>query len=468
MLKVEKLDNLYHLVQVPLAKLCHLMQTTGFKVDPSRIVEVRKRIEREMHTEEAYLTEELQTYDKPINKRQLAPPGTKSEKTGRPLKYVMVPSTKKVVPWRSAKPVEKYLYYTLHLPVQYHVKTERVTTDKMAIDKLYRLVRRDKARSDEEARSILAIKKLRRMDEILTTFCKEQMTHVKRMHPHLNVHGTANGRLSSSKPNLQNIPPAARVIYVPSQEDWVIIEADFSGIENKLAAHFAGDTERLTRFLKDKNFSEHKYAASLFFDIPMSEVEKDNASDSPYGKAKHIVHGADGGVGAQKISRMYDLDFKEVKQLLAQWKSEIAPTIRWQEVCANEAKYKGFLTNPFSRKRWFWTTAVYTESLRFLPQSSGADILYRALIAMMYERIGWPVEKVSQIVRVWEPLPQPARLLLTVHDSATFEAPRSQVDDVVGVIRRVMEQPWPELGGMNIPIGVAVGPSWGEVEKYEA
>lgn len=466
MLKVEKLEDLYHLVQVPLAMLCHLMQTTGFKVDPSRITEVRKRIEKEMHTEEAYLTEELRTYDKPINKRQLAPPGTKSEKTGRPLKYVMVPSTKKVVPWRSAKPVEKYLYYTLTLPVQHHVKTERVTTDKMAIDKLYRLVRRDKHRADSTARSILAIKKLRRMDEIQTTFCKEQMTHVKRMHAHFNVHGTASGRFSSSKPNLQNIPEAARVIYVPSHPDWVIVDVDYSQIENRLTAHFANDTARLTRFLVDPNFSEHKYAASKFFDIPYDEVEKDNDKDAPYGKSKRIVHGTNYGMGAQKISRLYDMDFKEVKGLLARWKKEIEPSIRWQEVCANQAKYNGHLTTPFGRKRWFWTTAYYTESLSFLPQSTAADIIFRAMLALMYERIGWDVEKIGRIVRVWEPLPQPARLLLQVHDSLVFECPKSQVDDVVDVVRRVMEQPFPELGGMNIPIGVAVGPSWGEVEAY--
>jgi DNA polymerase-1 len=457
MLRQYGLDKLYSDVQVPLARICHLMQKTGFKVDPSRIHAVREKLQSEMAKEEANLPPELRTRQVPVRRRQPAPPGTVSEKTGKPLKYVMVEGLETETPWRSSDVVGKWLYETLKLPVQLDLKTEQVTTGKMALERLYRKTKN---------RSIDALRKLRKMNSLMTLFCKEQMLGIDRMHPHFNVHGTASGRLSSSDPNLQNVPETARYIYIPSHAGWKIIDVDYSQIENRLTAHFAGDTERMQRFLENPKFSEHKFAASLFFDIPYDEVEKDNDKDAPYGKAKRIVHGSNYGMGAKKISLMYDMDFKETKELQNRWKMAIFRTSQWQERCAEQAKKDGYLATPFGRKRWFYTSSYFTESLSFLPQSTAADVIFRAMIGLMYERIGWPLEKALSTVRVVEPLPQPAKLLLQVHDSLVFEAPAEQVDEVVRVVRKVMEQPWPELAGLVIPIGIKVGDSWGDAEDY--
>ena len=215
MLMQEGLLDLYHNVQVPLAKICYLMRETGFTVDPGRIQFVRERLLRDMAAEEKLLPKELRTQKVPIRKRQPAPPGTLSEKTGKPIKFVMVDAEEEVTPWRSPTTVGAYLYETLKLPVQTHAKTGNVSTDKMALEKLYRKTKR---------REILAIQKLRKWDELVTTFCKEAMVDAVKQHPHFNVHGTASGRLSSSDPNLQNIPESARYIYVPSVPGWKIVE----------------------------------------------------------------------------------------------------------------------------------------------------------------------------------------------------------------------------------------------------
>lgn len=198
-----------------------------------------------------------------------------------------------------------------------------------------------------------------------------------------------------------------------------------------------------------------------------SEVEKDNDKDAPYGKAKRIVHGSNYGMGAKKISVMYDMDFGETKELLAKWKEALGATVRWQNGLADRAKKEGFLQTPFGRKRWFYTTSYYTESLSFLPQSSAADVIFRSMIGLMYERIGWPLELAQRVAQYVEPLPRPANLLIQVHDSLIWECPTEIVPQVVGALKRVMEQPWKELGGFTLPIGIAVGPSWGEVEKYK-
>jgi len=767
-LRRQGLENLYNLVQVPLAKICKHMSDTGFAVNPGRIVEVRGKLIAEMGEQEKLLPESLRTHSIPVRKRELAPPGTKSPKTGKPLRYFTVEATEEVVPWRSGKEMEEWLYGTLGLPKQYHPKTQQVTTDKTAIAKLHRrlLAGTIKCETPGVVQAISALSKLRRTSTLVNSFLKEKFADVGRMHSHFNVHGTASGRLSSSDPNLQNIPESSRFIYVPSHPDWVIVEADYSSIENRLTALFAGDTERLGR-LADPGFNEHKYMTSQFYGIPYELVEKSNDTDAPYRKAKCINHGCvtgdhevltpsgwikirdyknekiaqwdaitqeikfiepkayvekewtgdlytfkgrafcakvtpdhafparkgrtryfrvaaekldlqhrlpvngnfafgeidnidiqlaaavqadstisngyacfhlvrqrkiarlkeilkrhgasmprpcgchkngiraqikidnipiltgklfnekvlqltkkkarylltevllwDGcingwrreflttdyqsavwiqtlahmlghesllrirpngkghfgskkvfcvsfnarkearaknfsfdatpchekvycfttdtgyflfrfddtiaisgntnyGEGAMKISKTYDLDFQEVKVLLAQWKELNHQTVKWQAATAASAKKQGVLTNPFGRKRWFYTSSYYTESLAFLPSSTGADIIYRAMLALMYERIGWPVEKVLQVVDVVEPLPAPAELLLQVHDSLVFECPRQMVDQLSSTLHKVMEQPWKELGGYAIPIAIKGGESWGAAEGIE-
>jgi uracil-DNA glycosylase family 4 len=462
LIREEGLERLYHRVQVPLAKICKLMEETGFAINGSRIEKVREALLTEQQALEQKLPVQLRSYDKEVKRRVLAPPGTLG-KSGKPVKYTTEPAVERVTPWRSPEMKKKFLYgheepWQLGLDEILDVKTGRVTTGKIALDKLFR---------KSKNFAIPALKRLNAVDELLTTFCSEEMaTTVSKMHPHFNVHGTASGRLSSSDPNLQNIPESARFIYVPSRPGWKIIDVDYSQIENRITAFLAGDKERLRRFEENPDFSEHRYAASLFLGIPYEEVEKDNDKDAPYGKAKRIVHGTNYGMGALKISKLYDMDLKDTKNLQATWKGAIRETIKWGERTAQRAYDDGVLVTPFGRKRWFYTNSYYTESLSFIPQSTAADIIYRAMLALMHERIGWPKERLAGIVNVVEPLPEPARLLIQVHDSLVFECPNEMVDKVCLTIKTVMEQPWPELKGFKIPIGIKVGESWGEAEKY--
>jgi uracil-DNA glycosylase family 4 len=464
------LERLYRLVQVPLAKICRLMNQTGFSIDPGQIDGVRVKLQGEMKELEKALPEDLQSNVKLVNKRYAAPPGTLSPKTGKPLKFLTRQEEETTRPWRSGELIAKWLYQDLKLPVQRDLKTGEITTGKMALDKLARFAYKEEPKGKVPAgtsAAINALRKLRKHNSLMTLFCKKEMVNVARMHPHFNPHGTASGRLSSSEPNLQNVPESARYIYVPSHAGWKIIDVDYSQIENRLTAYLAGDTERLKRFEDDPKFSEHKYAASVFFDIPLELVEKDNDKDAPYGKAKRIVHGSNYGMGAKKISMMYDMDFKEVKSMLLKWKQTLAKTVAWQDATAALAKRQGYLATPFGRKRWFYTNKAYTESLSFTPQSTAADIIFRAMIALMYKRIGWPEELVAQVVDYYEPLPEPANLLIQVHDSLVLEAPAEMVPQVVGVLQRVMCQPFKELHGFSVPVGVKVGDSWGLAEDYK-
>jgi DNA polymerase I-like protein with 3'-5' exonuclease and polymerase domains len=162
---------------------------------------------------------------------------------------------------------------------------------------------------------------------------------------------------------------------------------------------------------------------------------------------------------------MYGLIEKECKELLFKLKGLIPKTSRWQQETTQLAKSQGWLVNPFSRRRFFYTEQLYTESLAFLPQSTAADIIFRAMIGLMQKRIGWAEELALQVAPASRALPEPAELLLQVHDSLVVEYPREMREEVVGVLRYNMEQPWRELGGFKIPVEVKVGDSWGAVTR---
>lgn len=738
----QNLLDLYRDIQVPLAKICHLMEETGIHSSGARAQAVRERLLKELIEQETLLPAELQPYDKSIRVRQPAPPGTLG-KAGKPVKYIHVAGTERVIPWRSPDRLADYLYVKLELPKQYNAKakTKEPTTNKLALEKLQNYcIKHDRP---DDAKTISALRRISGIDQLATSFIKGMKDEdgkeipIKDAHifPHFSPYGTSQGRLSSSGPNFQNQPPTARYIYVPSNPEWCLIEADYSQGENKLTAYYANDLERLQR-LSVPGFSEHKLNAEIFFGVPYDEVVKDNSPDAPYGRAKKLTHGINYGEGPRKIAMSLDLPEKDVRDWLFKWRERNQPTVRFQEEVSSKAARDGVLTNVFGRKRWFWCVApetrtlttdltwvsvgslkvgdklvgfdedltapcyresevthteviqaprykvvtdkgtviatpnhkwatrlqnhgyyshrwlttesltvgdtivwmckpwetensresgwlagildgeghisnfqrvngkgqgrgtvnitqktglvldkvlalcaqfqintteprptgnlttpdgrlrnvmatrltvdsprsalevigrfqptrlkqnarqlwegkpvynnqnlrdevatvlsieqiedgpvvmlststktlvtdgllshntdrLYGESLSFLPQSTLADIIHRAGIGMMYERIGWSAEKALRASEVLAPLPWPARLLAQVHDSFLIEAPKDLVPEVVKCLTAVMQQPWPQLGGYNLTAEFEVSPpgaSWGEKKSYK-
>lgn len=462
---------LYHNVQVPLARICRMMTETGIRIDSSRLAEVQKRIEGEIEELEGRLPEVLRSHFITVNKLDPAPEGYVDPITKRPRKKIKRVAQEKVTPWRLDRVKKNLLYVEWGLPPQLSPKTGKLTADKTALDKLHRRLMSPTGElyNPERAGIVKILKEINRKDHFLASFVKEERKGTDRIHPQFNVHGTSSGRLSSSggeAGNFQNQPEAARYMYVPSYDDWVIIETDYSNIENRLTAFIAGDTYRLKRY-DDPKHNDYKLLASRAFGIPYDEVEKDNDRAAVYGKSKAIVLGTNYGLGALKTANLYDMDLQEVKTLMVAWKKEIAFTVDWQRRITTIAKKQGWLTTLFGRKRWFFTDGLYTQALSFLPQSTAADIIYRAMIGLLYDRIGMTLEQAQRVTPICIALPHPARIMLQIHDSLVIECPKSMQEEVIAIVKRVMSQPWPELNGYSIPIGIALSDtSWGEVEPY--
>jgi len=263
---------------------------------------------------------------------------------------------------------------------------------------------------------------------------------------------------------MQNQPAKARYLYVPLHPDWIFIEMDFSSLENRLAMWFANDEERLQR-TSIPGFNEHRWFASQIFNMPEAEISKESHE---YKMGKIANHGCDGALGPRKLAITHNIPEKDARDLVLQWKKLNHKSADWQDRVGNQATKDGVLRNPFGRKRWFWSQQAYTEGIRFLPQSSGADVCFRTMIGLMYERINWPEELARKATEILAPLPKPAQLCLQVHDSLLISAPLNLKEECMEAMRKVATQSWPQLGGFNFSVAFKTGnpnESWGELRE---
>lgn len=452
LLEQAKLEDIYHYISWPLAMICRYMTDVGVIVNGSRLKELRKEYLAKVDELDKQLPDELRGYSVTKRRRVLLPEGSVNDK-GKPIKYGHEEYSEWITPWRSPEVKKKYLYETLKLPVQRHVKTKEPTVDKGALDKLYN-------RTKHPILKIL--KELSKYATLLSGFAKERPESAGDvLHPSFNPHGTTTGRLSSSNPNIQNQPGDVRFMYVSRFVDGRIVAADFSGIENRITAFLANDTDRLG-WLKDPTYSEHKYLASVFYGIRYEDVEKSHDKDSPYAICKRICHGTNYCMGARKIAEEYDLDFDTVKKLQYAWKKQIYKTTEWQRSTMANAVRVGYVENLFGRKLWIWTTGSGPQAVAFHPQSNAAEIIFRSMIGLMYERIGWPRDWAERVCPVCVPLPDGAVLFIQVHDELVVDSPKDLVRQVQDTLRTVMSQPWSQLKGMSLPVAIEEGISWGD------
>lgn len=456
--KEPRLKKLYSEVQVPLARVCQLMTTTGIMTDPKEAVKMSTKADDIITREEQVLPPHMRRQRIWKNRHIPAPLGTLSEKTGKPLKILKEPyETWSSAPWRTPEKVADFLYKEMGLEERHDAKG-KVTTGKKALAIIFNKSRRPEVRAIRETRKWASRKAI----------CDKLATEVAEvLHASFNPHGTGTGRLSSTggvhKIQLQNITEEMRVLFVPSRPGNVLWSVDFSQMEARLAAYFAKDKARAARF-DLPGFNEYKHAAGIFLGIPAQDVVKDHAPDSIYHKAKTIVLGVDRALGKRKISLENDIPEPEVAEMLQQWKAQIPATMVWQEQIGNKAKRDKMLWSPFNRRGLFYGPNAYTAGISFLPQSAGADVIIRCMIALMWQRIEWPRHWVERVVRVIRPLPEPARLLLQVHDELVGECEESAVAEVKDCLTTVLTQPWAELDGLSLPVNFATGPNWLEME----
>lgn len=506
LLKHYKLESVYWNVAVPIAQICRDINERGIAIDPDRVKDIRAYLTEEITRLDASLPAGLKTYEQPITKSVPAPEGTYKAKTSKckgtkkagtahlpaswevskpgptecpvchtpkevklaQVKKIKVAATKTVVPWNAAQKVQRY---AIGLGLKQYINRKRGTA---AADKN---ARKGWGREFPEFR---IVDKLKALQTEKSNFAKQEMEHLDRLFFELLTHGTSEGRFSSKgkregiDPNIQNQPPAIRKIYIPDKPDYSFIELDYASGENMLTAYLARDFERLER-LKQDGYSEHHDLACKLFNLPSTTTKKESKAwgeekKDLYGVGKILNHGGNYGMGYKKVREELEVEgffYSEAdcKEFVAMRQKLNPRTTQWQDETISLAKRDGFLRNPFGRMLWFSSRDVATKSLAFLPASTLADIIIRAMIAHYPQRFSREVE-VLRLDRLGGFLPD-WFINIQVHDSLVLQGPHENALRQAEVTKAVMTQPWKELDGFSLDVetkGGNPGQSWGELE----
>ncbi len=272
-----------------------------------------------------------------------------------------------------------------------------------------------------------------------------------RIHTTFNQDVASTGRLSSTNPNLQNIPIRSelgrtiRTAFV-TDEDKVFISADYSQFELRLAAILAGDAEMINDF--NGNVDIHTKTASEVYGIPMDDVTKNQRRD-----AKVINFGILYGMSPHGLSAATGMNFFEAKKFIDKYFELRSPIRKYIDSTILKAKSDGYVETFYGRRRPtpdiissnFMIRQSAERAAANMPiQGTEADLMKRAMLEVDKKLGGLGVQ------------------VLQIHDSILVEAPTENAEKVSDLLVEVMENIAPELK-IKLKVDVSIGRNWGEL-----
>jgi DNA polymerase-1 len=301
------------------------------------------------------------------------------------------------------------------------------------------------------------ILEFRRLDKLVSTYVealpKMVNPETRRVHTSYNQFIAATGRLSSSDPNLQNIPVRSfegreiRRAFLPNHPDWVFLAADYSQIELRVLAHMSGDEALLDAFRAGADI--HARTASRVFNVPVEMVTEEMRDQS-----KTINFGVLYGMGAARLARQLEIPFKQARQFIDEYFAAFPRVRSWMDQTLDEARRTGYVSTLSGRRRYVPNLNSDNGNLRANAervaintpvQGSSADMIKIAMIALHRE-----ILKSGRR----------ARMVLQVHDELVFSLPAEELEDFKPVARRLMEEALP----LDAPVKVDMksGRNWAE------
>ena len=332
----------------------------------------------------------------------------------------------------STKQLGEILFEQLKLPVVKKTKSG-YSTDVDVLEKLR-----------DEHPVIEKILEYRQLMKLNSTYVEGMKPYInpktKRIHSFFHQTITATGRISSTEPNLQNIPTRfelgkqLRKVFKPA-EGYLYIDADYSQIELRVLAHVSNDEHMVQAFINGEDI--HRQAASKVFNTPIDEVTKEQRSNA---KAVNfgIVYGiSDFGLGEQlHISR------KKAKQYIEQYLEQYSGIKQFMDDVVENAKEKGYVETQFKRRRYIPELKSSNYMVRQFGQraamntpiqGTAADIMKIAMINVLKELKSRNMK---------------SKIVLQVHDEMMIEAELSEVDKVKDLIKQCMEN----ACKLNVPL----------------
>ncbi|KKU93582.1 MAG: hypothetical protein A3J30_01800 [Candidatus Wildermuthbacteria bacterium RIFCSPLOWO2_02_FULL_47_9c] len=298
----------------------------------------------------------------------------------------------------------------------------------------------------------------REIQKLLTTYARPLpllADEKDRVHTHFDQLGTATGRISSSEPNLQNIPNQGewgkriRRGFV-AEKGFSLVSFDYSQMELRIAAHLSGDSTMQKFFLEGADI--HTMTASSVFGVPSKDISPEMRF-----RAKALNFGVLYGMGAHGFARSAGIPLEEARDFIEQYFARFPGVYAFMEKTKEFARTHGYVETMFGRRRYLPDANSSTPQLRAAAermaqnhpiQGSLADIVKMAMVKIQ-ENLGFSEED--------------TRMLLQIHDELLFEIADDKVEERGRSIKELMEHITPLV--VPLQVDVRKGKNWDDVEK---
>ena len=347
----------------------------------------------------------------------------------------------------SPQQLGQVLFEKLQLPVQKKTaKTKRYSTDVKVLKKL-------SAFPNKTPKLILRYRTLSKLKSTyLDALVKMVNPSTGRLHTSYNQTVAATGRLSSSSPNLQNIPVRGeegreiRKGFV-AEADHYLVSADYSQVELRVFAHYSNDEAFMEAFKRNEDI--HTRTAAEILEVGIHSVTPDMRR-----VAKAVNFGIIYGMGHKKLSDELAIEPKKAKDYIDIYYKRYQGVARYREEMIETARKEGYVTTLFNRRRYLpdiqhGNRVIRAEAERMAVntpiQGTAADLIKKAMINI-YQRL------IKEGFR--------SKMLLQVHDELVFEVPEEELDTVVPMIKEEMEGVY----SLRVPLKVDInkGRNWDE------
>ncbi len=273
----------------------------------------------------------------------------------------------------------------------------------------------------------------------------EQVQENGRLYGDFQIAGAVTGRMSSSKPNLQNIPNGAFRDMFTASPGYQIVVADYSQIEVRVGGLLANDSLVAEQFAKGYDF--HKATAAL-----MTGKEVEDIKDPERKLAKGLTFGMQYGMGEARLAKHLGVGIEEARLQNKKWEATYPGIANWRKQSAKQGKTKKELRTATHRRIQLKPRPAPSVCFNYPVQGSAADVMYAAMAAL------------ERRLELFLPKVKP---LAVVHDEIVLEVPDDDVEMVKGILERSMiegfHQVFPEGDATDLIKAVA-GRTWGEAK----
>ncbi|MDK0542630.1 DNA polymerase I [Clostridium perfringens] len=404
----EKMEKLMYDIELPLETVLSSMESIGFKVNKDILDELSIKFKRELEETQKEIFE-LADEEFNIN---------------------------------SPKQLGKILFEKLDLPVIKKTKTG-YSTNAEVLEKL-----KDKHPIIEK------ITYFRQLSKIYSTYVEGLKSVIDTdgsIHSTFNQTVTTTGRLSSTEPNLQNIPikyemgREIRKVFIPKEEGDLLISADYSQIELRVLAHISGDENMIDAFNHHSDI--HTKTASEVFKVPVEEVTPLMRS-----RAKAVNFGIVYGIGDFSLSQDLNISRKEAKEYMDIYFERYPKIKEYISKVINEAQTKGYVLTMLNRRR-------------YIPEANASNKIVKALgerLAMNAPIQGTAADIIKlAMVNVYNKLKElnlNSKLILQVHDELIINVVKGELD----IVKKLLKEEMENTIKLSVPldVDVNVGEDW--------